>query len=92
MTNTSPPARRPSGWRVQLSGLLGVLIGIAVLAAIFGLLRQRLVNEPVDAAQLQLANDSPCMHAGLKALAAGGKPITYGQLDRLKKQCGESSD
>lgn len=86
---TPTPPRKKSGLHVQLSGLLGILIAIVVLVGIFGLLRHRLVNEPVDAPQLQLANDSPCMNDGLKALAASGKPITYGQLGTLKKQCGE---
>jgi hypothetical protein len=88
---TTPPNKK-SGWGVQLSGLLGILIGIAVLVGIFTLLRDRLVNSPVDAPQLQLANDSPCMSDGLKALAASGKPITYGQLGTLKKQCGEDGE
>lgn len=81
--------KKKSGLGVQLSGLIGILIAVAVLVGIFSLLRARLVNEPVDAPQLQLASDSPCMIAGIKTLAASGKPITYGQLDALKKQCGE---
>lgn len=81
--------KKKSGMGVQLSGLIGILIAAAVLVGIFSLLRARLVNEPVDAPQLQLASDSPCMNAGIKTLAASGKPITYGQLDALKKQCGE---
>ena len=91
-TPTPTPPNQKSGWNVQLSGLLGILIGIAVLVGIFTLLRDRLVNSPVDAPQLQLANDSPCMNDGLKALAASGKPITYGQLGTLKKQCGEDGE
>lgn len=91
-TPTPTPPNKKSGWGVQLSGLLGILIGIAVLVGIFTLLRDRLVNSPVDAPQLQLANDSPCMNDGLKALAASGKPITYGQLGTLKKQCGEDGE
>jgi hypothetical protein len=85
-----PPQRR--GMNVQLSGLLGVVLGIVVLVGIFSLLRHRLDNEPVDAPQLQLANDSPCMHAGLQALAKSGKPITYGELNALRRQCGENVD
>jgi hypothetical protein len=81
--------KKKSGMGVQLSGLIGILIAAAVLVGIFSLLRARLVNEPVDAPQLQLASDSPCMSAGIKTLAGSGKPITYGQLDALKKQCGE---
>lgn len=87
----TPPERR-QGWNVQLSGLLGVIIAIVVLVGIFSLLRARLVNQPVDAPQLQLANDSPCMRAGLKTLSVSGKPITYGELNALKRQCGEESD
>jgi len=89
---TPTPPKTKRGWNVQLSGLLGILIGIAVLVGIFSLLRERLVNRPVDAPQLQLANDSPCMNDGLKALAASGKPVTYGQLGALKKQCGEDGE
>ncbi len=89
---TPAPPNKKRGLNVQLSGLLGILIGIVVLVSIFSLLRERLVNRPVDAPQLQLANDSPCMNAGLKALAASGKPVTYGQLGALKHQCGEDSD
>lgn len=89
---SEPPRKKKNGLSVQLSGLLGIAIAIAVLVGIFSLLRERLVNEPVDAPQLQLANDSPCMRDGLKALAASGKPITYGQLGTLKHQCGEDSD
>ncbi|MEW6561232.1 MAG: hypothetical protein AB1412_13690 [Pseudomonadota bacterium] len=91
----SPPAALPQprrGMNVQLSGLLGIVIAIVVLVGIFSLLRERLVNRPVDAPQLQLANDSPCMADGIKALAASGKAITYGQLGKLKKQCGEDSE
>ncbi|WP_449371327.1 hypothetical protein [Thiomonas sp.] len=87
---TPPPQKK--GMNVQLSGLLGIVLGIVVLVGIFSLLRARLVNQAVDAPQLQLANDSPCMAEGLKALAAGGKPITYGQLNHLKKQCGQTQD
>lgn len=86
------PPQKKKGMNVQLSGLLGILLGIVVLVGIFSLLRGRLVNEPVDAPQLQMANDSPCMADGLKALAASGKPITYGQLNHLKKQCGEDGE
>jgi hypothetical protein len=89
---TPTPPSKKRGISVQLSGLLGIVIGIVVLVGIFSLLRERLVNEPVDAPQLQLANDSPCMREGLKALAASGKPVTYGQLGTLKHQCGEDSD
>lgn len=91
----TPPAADPQhkrGMNVQLSGLLGIVIAIVVLVGIFTLLRDRLVNQPVDAPQLQLANDSPCMADGIKALAASGKAITYGQLGNLKKQCGEDGE
>ena len=90
--DASAPPPKKRGMNVQLSGLLGILLGIVVLVGIFSLLRGRLVNEPVDAPQLQMANDSPCMADGLKALAASGKPITYGQLGDLKKQCGEDGE
>ncbi|WP_079418360.1 hypothetical protein [Thiomonas intermedia] len=89
--SAAAPQRKP-GMNVQLSGLLGIVIAIAVLVGIFSLLRGRLVNQPVDAPQLQLANDSPCMADGIKALAASGKAITYGQLGNLKKQCGEDGE
>lgn len=87
-----PPPDKKRGLEVQLSGLLGVVLGIVVLVGIFSLLRHRLENQPVDAPQLQLANDSPCMHAGLQALAKSGKPITYGELNALRRQCGENVD
>ncbi len=89
---TPTPPQKKKGMNVQLSGLLGIVLAIVVLVGIFSLLRGRLVSEPVDAPQLQLANDSPCMADGLKALAASGKPITYGQLGALKKQCGEDGE
>ena len=89
---TAEPSKKTRGMNVQLSGLLGIVIAIVVLVGIFTLLRDRLVNQPVDAPQLQLANDSPCMADGIKALADSGKAITYGQLGNLKKQCGEDGE
>ena len=89
---TPTPPQKKKGMNVQLSGLLGIVLAIVVLVGIFSLLRGRLVSEPVDAPQLQLANDSPCMADGLKALNASGKTITYGELNHLKRQCGETQD
>lgn len=81
-------AKAPGGLRVQLYGLLGVLIGAAVLTGIFFILRERLVDETVDAAQIAQYSDSACMRSGIAAATAGSKPLTYGELDRLKAQCG----
>ena len=74
---------------VQLQGLIGIGVGVLVLALILGLLRLRRDSLPVDAAELQMSASTPCMQQAITKATAGGKPITYSQLDTLKTRCGE---
>ena len=74
---------------VQLQGLIGIGVGILVLALILGLLRLRRDSLPVDVAELQMSASTPCMQQAIAKATVGGKPITYSQLDSLKTRCGE---
>lgn len=74
---------------VQLQGLIGIGVGILILALILGLLRLRRDGLPVDPSELQMSASTPCMQQAIGAATAGGKAITYAQLDKLKTQCGE---
>ncbi len=85
MTTTSP-SPRPTNVHVQ--GLLGVLLGLAVLAVVLLLLHMRRDGLPVDPGELQMSATSPCMVQAIRAAAKRGT-ITYSELDRLKRQCGE---
>ncbi len=78
-----------SGWKVQLYGLVGIVIGVLVLLLVLSLLRQRIVNRPVNAAEILQYSNSPCMREGIAAATKDGKMLTYGTFDRLKSQCGE---
>lgn len=77
------------GWKVQLYGLVGIVVGVLVLLLVISLLRQRIVNRPVNSAEIVQYSDSPCMREGIAAATKGGKALTYGTFDRLKSQCGE---
>ncbi|MDE2252786.1 MAG: hypothetical protein KGL42_00705 [Betaproteobacteria bacterium] len=81
------PSKKPLN--VQLQGLIGILVGILALVIVLGLLRWRRDGLPVDPAELQMSASSPCMVQAINAATAGGKPITYSQLDTLKARCGQ---
>lgn len=71
---------------VHIQGLLGVALAIAVLALMAALLHWRRNGLTVDPSELQMRADSPCMVDGIRA--AGGRSITYADLDRIERQCG----
>ncbi len=72
----------------HLQGLFGVLLGILVVAVVLGLLRWRRDGLPVDAGELALASTTPCITRAIQQATAGGRSITYAELDRLEKRCG----
>ena len=72
----------------HLQGLLGVLLGVLVVAVVLGLLRWRRDGVAVDPQELMLASTNPCIVQAIQQATAGGRSITYGELDRLEKRCG----
>ena len=72
----------------HLQGLLGILLGLLVLALVLGLLRWRRDGLAVDDGELSMASNTPCMIQAIQQATSGGRSITYSQLDRLKKRCG----
>ena len=72
----------------HLQGLLGILLGVLVIAAVLGLLRLRRDHTPVDPAELSLSTTSSCMEQAIQQASSGGHIITYGELDDLKRRCG----
>lgn len=87
--NSKQAATMPKVPNVQLQGLIGIGVGILVMAVILGLLRLRRDGLAVDPAELQMSASTPCMVQAITAATAGGKAITYSQLDKLKDQCGQ---
>ena len=81
---SSPTANRMS---VHLQGVLGMLLGLVVLAVVLGLLHLRRDGLPVDPGELQMSATSPCMVQAIRS-ASRHTTITYGDLDRMKRQCG----
>jgi hypothetical protein len=72
----------------HLQGLLGVLLGVLVVAVVLGLLRWRRDGVAVDPQELMLASTNACIIQAIQQATAGGHSITYGELDRLEKHCG----
>ncbi len=87
MTPNSISPKKPLN--VQWQGLIGIGVGILVLAIILGLLRWRRDGLPVDPAELQMSATTPCMVQAINAAAVAGRSITYSQLDKLKSKCGQ---
>jgi hypothetical protein len=70
--------------------MIGILVAIAILAIFLGLLHLRRNHLPVDAAELQMRADSPCMVQAIERGTRGWRQaITYAQLDTLRASCGE---
>ena len=80
----APTPRQPN---VHLQGLLGVVLGLAVLAVVLTLLHLRRNGLPVDPGELQMSATSPCMVQAIRA--AGDHTITYAELDHMKARCGD---
>jgi hypothetical protein len=72
----------------HLQGLLGVLLGVLVVAVVLGLLRWRRDGVAVDPQELMLASRNTCITEAIQQATAGGHSITYGELDQLEKHCG----
>ena len=84
-----PPSKTPrKPLNPHLQGLLGILLGVLVVAVVLGLLRWRRDGLAVDDGELSMASTNPCMIQAIQQATAGGRSITYAQLDRLKKRCG----
>ncbi len=83
---TASPDPRPTT-NVHVQGLLGVVLGVAVLGVVLLLLHLRRNGLPVDASELQMSATSPCMVQAIRSASERGT-ITYGELDRLKRRCG----
>ena len=79
----------PKQRNVHIQGLIGIFAAILILLLFLGLLRLRRNHLPVDAAELQMSADSACMAQAIHQATAGGRAITYAQLDALKARCGE---